>query len=362
MKILSLHQENLRNLEEKSLHFSPTFNVFYGKNGQGKTSFLEALYFGATGLSFRTKHIKELLAYGRETLFSHLEYEDQYSRKNIAVVVKEEKKQFYYLGKKISQLDFYGSLNVVFYIPEDVMLLNGQPSVRRLFLDREISQSNPLYLQHLKKFASLLKIRNQYLKEKKYSKMEYEIYEEEFIAVAAKIILERNNYILYLSPSLEEKYHALFDGNKSLRLAYRSSFPLSLEAKEEEIALQFRKELQKKREKEELYGFSLLGPHKDDLLFLLDGQDAKLYASQGEKKSILFSLKLAEIDWIYEQKGENPIVLIDDITSYFDAFRKENVLIYLANKGVQVFISSTEALGKEAKHFYVEKGEIHEHR
>lgn len=335
-------------------------NVFYGKNGQGKTSFLESLYCGATGLSFRTRHSHEMIRYGKGELSCSLEYEDRYSSKKISVSLDKTKKHFFFLSKRVSQMEFYGTLNVVFYIPEDVLLINGSPLRRRLFIDREISQANPLYLENLKKFAYILKVRNQYLKDRRTDTMEYSVYESEFIEKGSYIIYQRNVYLKTISKLLRDIYHELFDSEKNLQLLYKPSFPVPEEIELEEIQQIFRAELQKKEKKEKEYGFSIVGPHKDDFFFSLNQEDARFYSSQGEKKSIIFSLKLSEIDMIYQEKKDLPILFIDDITSYFDTFRRNNVLAFLKKKKVQVFLTSTDSLEIEAQHYYVEKGEIYD--
>lgn len=335
-------------------------NVFYGKNGQGKTSFLESMYFGATGLSFKTKHSHEMIRYGKGEISCSIEYEDRYSYKKISVLLDKIKKQFFFLSKKVSQTEFYGTLNVIFYIPEDVLLIDGSPLRRRLFMDREISQFNPFYLESLKKFSYVLKIRNKYLKEKKTDTIEYSVYETEFIEQGSYIIYQRNLYLKKISKLLRNIYQELFDSEKELQLLYKPSFPVLEGIELERIQQIFRAELQKKQGKEKEYGFSIVGPHKDDFFFLLNQEDARFYSSQGEKKSIIFSLKLSEIDMMFQEKEDLPILFIDDITSYFDSFRRNNVLEFLKKKRVQVFLTSTDSLEIEAQHYYVEKGEIYD--
>ena len=219
MQILSVQYQNIRNLKNESIPFHSFMNVFYGKNGQGKTSFLEALYCGATGLSFKTKHSSEMISYGKEELFCCMEYKDQYSSKKISVFLDRSRKQFFFLEKKISQMQFYGALNVVFYIPEDVLLINGSPLGRRLFVDREISQFNPSYLESLKKFSYALKIRNKYLKEKKINTIEYSVYETEFLKQGSYIIYQRTLYLKKISKILQKIYQELFDSEKGLQHA-----------------------------------------------------------------------------------------------------------------------------------------------
>ncbi|HEY4533956.1 MAG TPA: DNA replication and repair protein RecF [Fusobacterium sp.] len=360
MKVLSIQFNHVRNLKNQEISFFSPIQVFYGKNGQGKTSILEAIYFAGTGLSFRTRHTSEMITYTKNTLSCFLEYQDQFSEKSLTVSIEKDKKVFFFLGKKISQMEFFGNLNMIFYIPEDVMLINGSPNLRRLFIDREISQTNSFYLHQLRKFSNLLKIRNKYLKEKLYENEEYTIYEEEFVKCGSYLIEQRKKYIHEISKFVKKIYQNLFDSEKSLEISYKSFLHFENTNSLLEIQEEFRKEIEKKREKEIQYSFSMVGPHKDDFVFLLEGEDAKLYASQGEKKSIIFSLKLSEIDILSKNKQELPIVLIDDVTSYFDRQRCESVLQYLKEKKVQVFLTSTEILNIDAKYYKMEKGEVYE--
>lgn len=360
MKVLSIKWNDIRNLKKKEVFFSSPIQIFFGKNGQGKTSILEAIYFAGTGLSFRTKHISEMIHYTHNTLSCSIEYEDQFSKKSLQVSIENDKKNFFFLGKKISQMEFYGNLNIIFYIPEDVMLINGSPSFRRLFIDREISQADSFYLYQLKKFAHLLKIKNKYLKEKLYKNEEYAIYEKEFVECGSYLIEQRQKYIRNISNIMKEIYSTLFDSEKKLKVSYKTFFHAETISSLSQIQEEFWKEIERKREKEIQYGFSMVGPHKDDFIFLLEEEDAKLYASQGEKKSIIFSLKLSEIDILSKQKKELPIVLIDDISSYFDRQRCDSVLKYLQEKKVQVFITTTETLNIDATCYKIEKGEVYE--
>ena len=128
----------------------------------------------------------------------------------------------------------------------------------------------------------------------------------------------------------------------------------------QELENRLREDIQKEFSKELKYGYSMVGPQKDDFLFLLDGREAKSFSSQGEKKSIIFSLKLSEIDMVLKEKRENPIFLIDDVSSYFDSIRKESIINYLNKRDIQVIITSTDLLNIESKNFLVDKGEVYE--
>jgi DNA replication and repair protein RecF len=349
---------NFRNLEDRNIQFSPRFNLFFGKNGQGKTSILEAIYFSATGKSFRTSKNIELIKYNKDKMGSYISYRDLISEKTLSVKIDRKQKEYKYNGKKTSFDEFYGKLNIITFIPEDIELIVGSPSFRRSFFDAEIAQSNYEYFKNLKDYNKILKIRNKYLKEKNIKNDIFPIYEDEFIKLAAKIILKRIEYVKNISIILNLNYRKLFDDKKELSLKYDSFIGefkgmslIDLEEKIKVIIKEFRYQELK-------YGYSMVGPQRDDFKFLLNEKEAKSYSSQGEKKSIIFSLKLSEIDMIIREKRETPIFLIDDISSYFDSIRKDNIINYLKRRELQVFISSTTDLNIESKNFKIDKGEI----
>ena len=362
MKIKDISIFNFRNLENTFVALSEKINVFYGKNAQGKTSLLEALYYSATGISFKTKKTLELIQYEKSEFINSITYEDYISTNKIAVRFKNivgAKKEFFFNKKKISQTDFYGRVNIIAYIPEDIILVNGSPKNRRDFFDIEISQIDREYLSNLKKYDKLLKIRNKYLKEGNTKKEEYKIYESEFINFAARIIYTRMEYVKNLSRVLNLQYRKLFNLEQELTLKYETFTDEKLLKMDiESIKKIFEKEVERKRFQEEKYRFSLIGPHKDDYKFLLNGYEAKISASQGEKKSIIFSLKLSEIEIIKKNKKENPVIIIDDITSYFDKDRRNSILEFFLKNEIQVLISSTDKLDIVAKNFYIEKGKV----
>lgn len=351
---------NFRNLEDKNIHFSPRFNLFFGKNGQGKTSILEAIYFSATGKSFRTSKNFELIKYKKEKMGSFISYRDLISEKTLSVKIDKNSKTYSYNGKKTSFDEFYGKVNIVTFIPEDIELIVGSPSIRRSFFDSEISQSNYEYFKNLKDYTKILKIRNKYLKDRKKKDDLFIIYENEFVKLAAKIILKRIDYIKKISILLNLNYRKLFDDKKELSLKYDTCIGdfkgLNLEQIEEKL----REKIKENSFMESRYGHSLVGPQRDEFKFILNEKDARSYSSQGEKKSIIFSLKLSEIDMVIKEKRETPIFLIDDISSYFDSIRKDNIIKYLKQREIQVFISSTTDLNIESKNFRVDKGELHD--
>jgi len=359
LQVKSIDYINFRNLINTSLEFNPRFNFFLGKNGQGKTSILEAIYFAISGKSFRTKNNKELINYNKINTGVMLAYEDKISKKLIGVKLVNNKKEYKFNKKTIKYDEFLGKINAICFIPDDINLILGSPSLRRNFFDYEIAQGNSLYFQYLKKFDKLLKIRNKFIKERKTKDVLFEIYTEQFIETSVKITLMRKEYIKKLSILLNLNYRKLFDEKSELKIVYKAMLE-DLNKEENLIRDEFRVKL-KNIEKQELYrSYTLIGPQKDEFIFYLNGQDSKSYSSQGEKKSIIFSLKVAEIDMIIKEKGESPIFIIDDISSYFDSIRKESIINYFKNREIQLFISSTDSLGIDGKNFYICKGEISE--
>ena len=361
MKISNISYLNFRNLENTSIELSDKINVFYGKNAQGKTSLLEAIYYSSTGISFKTKKTTEMIKYNFDEFISSISYSDYIANNKISVRFKNipgAKKEFFFNKKRISQTDFYGKINIIAYIPEDIILINGSPKNRRDFFDIEISQIDKEYLSNLKNYDKLLKIRNKYLKENKRNTEEFAVYEKEFIKYASYIIFTRLEYVKSLSIILNLQYRKLFNIEQELNLKYETNLDKTGKITVEMIQESLQKEILQKKHQEDRYKFSLVGPHKDDYKFLLNGYEAKISASQGEKKSIIFSLKLSEIEIIKKNRKENPVVIIDDITSYFDEDRRKSILEFFNKRDIQVLISSTDKLDIEAKNFYVEKGII----
>lgn len=215
MEILEINYINFRNLIDGSVKFFPKLNLFFGKNGQGKTSLLEAVYFNATGKSFRTSKANEMMKYGVKRTGVYIVYRDNIGEKTLTVKFNDNKKEYYYNNKKVPYDEFYGKLNVVTYIPEDIVLITGSPSIRRTFFDGEIAQTNSEYFQDLKNYNKLLKIRNKYLKEERTKDTEYLVYEDEFIKYGAKVIEKRLEYVQKISIILNLNYRKLLIIKKS---------------------------------------------------------------------------------------------------------------------------------------------------
>ncbi len=359
MYLSQINYNNFRCLENKKIDLDRNFNLIYGKNGQGKTSLIEAVHFLATGKSFRTKKNKELIKYNwnRVTVFGKYISKNE-NENTIAIDVNEDKRDFYVNRMKNSYIDYVGLLNIISFIPEDIELIVGNPGVRRNFFNYEISQAKKNYLKSIVDFEKILKIRNKLIKDKKTEDEIYKIYNEKFIEEGLNIILYRREFIRSLSILLNLNYRKLFDEKSELKLKYECFLGNIEKQSREELKEKFEIQCRKKFEREKYLGFSLLGPQKDDFVFELNGKNAKMYSSQGEKKSIIFSLKVSEIDMLVKEKNEYPIFIMDDVASYFDEIRKKSILNYFVNKKIQCFITSTEDLGIEGKKIIVDRGKV----
>ncbi len=359
MYLNQISYSNFRCLEDKKIDLDRNFNLIYGKNGQGKTSFIESVHFLATGKSFRTKKIKEIFRYNRNRVTVFGKYTGKNDIENtVAVDINEDRKDFYFNRNKSRYIDYVGLINIISFIPEDIELIVGNPGVRRNFFNYEISQAKKEYLRTIVEFEKILRTRNRLIKEKKTEEDIYEIYNEKFIEVGTDIVIYRREFIKNISILLNLNYRKLFDQKSELKLKY-DSFLGEIEKKSrDELKEKFLEQCRKKKEREKLTGYSLLGPQKDDFIFELNGKNSKAYSSQGEKKSIIFALKVSEIDMLVKEKNEYPIFIMDDIASYFDEIRKKSILEYFVNRKIQCFITSTEDMDIKGKKIILDKGKV----
>ncbi|WP_068268418.1 DNA replication/repair protein RecF [Caviibacter abscessus] len=357
MYLEELMTQNYRMLKSEKIKFDKKMNLIYGKNAQGKTSIIEAIYFIATGKSFRTKkNIDQIKHQEKRMLIFAKTNKGTYS-----LEFKNDKRNFYIDKNLVKYTDYIGEILCVYFIPEDIEIITGSPVIRRKFFNYEISQVDRFYLRKIINFQKVLKVRNNLLKEKDIQNSIFEIYEDKFIDLAVDIILLRNEYISQISEILQKKYNELFDKEKKVEIRYESFYTLKENQTREEIKKEIKEMILKKRQMELNYGYSQIGPQKDEYSFYIDNQRAKSFASQGEKKSIIFALKLSQIEYIQNMKDESPIFLIDDVASYFDEIRKNNILQYFFKNDIQCFLTSTQKFNinvEEMKEFEINEGEI----
>ena len=306
MYLASLQLDAFRNYNSLSVQFSPGLNVLYGDNAQGKTNLLEAIHFLATGRSHRTSRDQDLIMEGRPALRARAEV----VRKTGSIEVElnyglETRKQLKINGvpeRKIARL--VGSLAVVFFSPDDLQLLKGPPSGRRRFLDLELSQISQNYLHHLMTYNRLVNQRNTLLKQPTVDAHLLAVYDDQLVETAAQLIVRRAEAVRRLSP-LAAHFHALLsDGREDLRLAYQSQgVDEEGQADLDSVAARLRRALASLQGEERRRQVTLVGPHRDDIAIWVAGRDARLYASQGQQRTAVLALKLAELQFMTEEIG-----------------------------------------------------------
>ena len=361
MIIENLYLRNFRNYKECEISFDPFMNIFIGKNAQGKTNILEAIYLLSITKSFRTHILKELIYFGED--FSRLRMNLLSSKDHISleIIISKLGKKALINNKEIHKSSEYvGYLNVVLFTPDDLQLIKGSPKKRRSFLDLEISKISPIYLFNLNKYKKLLKERNEYLKllhDSKKNEDEYlEVLSEQLAKLSVDLIKKRIEFISLLNELAQEVYKYVSDGKEELNISYKCSYK---EIEYEYILSKYKDHYSK----DIFYSTTNIGIHKDDLKIELDGKDASLYASQGQQRSIVLSIKIGLLELIKREIGEYPILLLDDVLSELDDERRVRMLNLISNK-VQTFITTTsiEGLNHEiinrSRKIYIEEGMV----
>lgn len=344
MHLSSLRLQSFRNYGSLHIEFSPGLNVIYGDNAQGKTNLLESIYFLATGKSHRTSRDQELIREGDEALAAwatvvrktgeiHLELRyGQQSRKQLKINGIAE--------QKITRL--VGSLTAVFFSPDDLQLLKGPPTGRRRFLDIELSQISQNYLHHLMTYNKVLAQRNTLLKQDGVDDALLGVYDEQLVFSGAQLITRRAEAVHRLSPIAAHYHHMLAEGREDLRMEYLSQIIDAGGSSDlSQIQDRLRDKLRQARREERRRQLTLVGPHRDDVGFWINDRDARLYASQGQQRTAVLALKLAELQFMTEEIEESPILLLDDVASELDPHRR-HYLLHAVQEGVQTFVSCTD--------------------
>ncbi len=352
LKSLLLH--NFRNYSSENISFSPRLNVIYGGNAQGKTNLLEAIYLISTGKSFRTPNLKDLIQKDKNYFY----LEALFKRDGVSQTLKlyfdgTNKKIIYNSSNLPSFSSLLGIIPTILNSPYDHELILGKPTVRRKLLNLHIAQKDPLYIHHLSRFLKALKQRNYLLKNKDESTID--LFENEMAKSASYIISRRLAMIVSLKSYLIKTAKKLSIKNEEIDLKYNSSLKISTE---NDLYTSYLTELKKRRKKELFLGYTITGPHRDDLEIYINGNIASTFASEGQKNTFVSSLRFAEWHILSEDLNINPLMAIDDFAAHLDSSRQDLLKSYLNNFS-QVFIT-TPCFEKweKASSFKVEEGNI----
>ena len=376
MKIKSLKLLYFRNYLSANIESHPSLNVLVGNNANGKTNIIESIFCLALGKSYRTKSDSECIMFGETATAMSCVVNKNNKNLDIMLGINNKGKSAKIAGLKKTKLtDFVGELNVVLFSPEDLQIVKGSPALRREFINREFYQFSRVYHKYYLMYQHLLKQRNSYLKDmRKNPKDEMSLaYLETITSQLAKVAIyitkERVAFVHEISALTYQNMLNISNEQETLKIKYRSSVLESLNITdvndtnftEENLV----KVMLKKSFDDIMRGSTKIGPHQDDLEFYINDLDAKMYASQGQQRSIVLSLKLAEINYLKSKTGTYPVLLLDDVLSELDKNRQLKLLDAI-NENVQTFITTPsisdikEDLLKKAKVFKIENGNISE--
>ena len=357
MILRSFCASNFRNIESCKLTFDSEVNVLLGENAQGKTNAVEGIYLFARGRSFRRGDEKDLVRFGNEGFSICIEYEDKDGTNTLEYAAfgreRRRKKNGYRLRKASEMV---GSFKAVLFSPDDLELVKGGPDERREFLNVAISQCYPEYISLYGDYKKALENRNAILKNASkglyFDERELQAWSLSIADYAARIYTYRCDYLKKLEVYAKSFMADISSGKEELTLTYRSDIDESLQ--NEDIVLRYRGIFTDNVMKERLAGTTLYGPHREEIIFSLGGKDARLYASQGQQRSIVLSLKMAEGEVSRELFSEYPVFLFDDVLSELDETRQKFVLSGMKDR--QIIITSCERLHTGGKVIEVKDG------
>lgn len=345
MYLKNLKVKDFRNFREDKVEFSNKINVFIGKNAQGKTSLLEAIYMLSLARSHRTFKEKEVIRFQTDYAQISGEVFKNNRRTSLSLTLTKQGKiaKVNHLQKnKLS--DYIGTFNVILFAPEDLNLVKGGPQERRLFIDRELSQLDLIYLRESNLYQKLLKQRNAYLKllSKKEAKdrLYLEVLTEQLARSAARVSLARYDFIHRLEVLAQPIHQQLANDNETLTLMYSGSVALQEEMDEEQVTELFLDKFKSYEEQEIANGVTAIGPQRDDIKLKINQKLVAQYGSQGQQRTTVLAIKLAEIEYIKQLLKEYPILLLDDVLSELDYHRQTQLLHFIENK-VQTFLTTT---------------------
>ena len=349
MKINKIYAVNFRNYGACNLDFSSMINVFYGQNAQGKTNILEAIFYSAFGMSHRTFTEEDLLKLGCKEMAVGVEY-DSFSGLHEIKIKKfqqlgRNKKEIFLDGAKVKPKEHYGSLNAVMFSPEDLQLVKGEPSLRRRFFDMQIAQTDPIYYDLLVKYNRVVQQRNKLLKEirdNEGSSTQLQPWNKEFIALATAIAKKRQLALEKLKVIAGEIYASITGNKEILTIKYElkanNGELLYPENDFEDWEIFYTQKLAERERIDILRGNTGIGPHRDDIVLLLNDMSLKSFGSQGQQRSGALALKLSQLEYVCREIGEFPILLLDDVMSELDNSRRAQLLMFIDGK-VQTFIT-----------------------
>ena len=363
MRVKTLSLTNFRNYEQQTIAPHEGVTVFTGPNAQGKTNILEALHLCCLGRSHRTPRDEELIRWGSPSALVKIETEQRDGTHDVSIALsrnQRKKKKTVRIGARQAERigELLGHVRGVLFSPEDLQIIKGGPAERRRFLDMELSQLRPSYFYALQRSARALGQRNALLREiASHPSLlpTLDMWDEQLAECGAQIVLARREAVLSLSRSAADAHDSLTEGREKLSLRYISQVS---EAEDPHQALLER--MRAAREDDLRRCMTSVGVHRDDVGVVIDGKDARTFASQGQQRSAVLSLKLAQLELTEQESGEAPILMLDDVMSELDPDRRRQLIERIDR--VQTFVTCTDvsdlAGARQGAIYRVENGRL----
>ena len=353
MRVLKLNCLNFRNIKEAEFEPCESMNVICGENAQGKTNLLEAIWLFTGAKSFRGNKDNLFIKFGEQKATCSLLFESEGIEKEASINISEKREAILNGNKLSSPALLAGNFNAVIFSPNDLRLLTDGPNLRRKFLDTAIGQIFPSYIDILKKYSRAITQRNKIIKDYRYDStvsIMLDVFEDEIAENGKKIIKYRERYIERLNEFLPDIYDGISSGKEILETEYIKSSNTS----------DLREKLIISRKEDMLSCVTSVGPHRDDILFKINSFNARNFGSQGQKRSVALSVKLAEAKITKNNIGESPSLLLDDIMSELDPKRQDFILNHI--EGMQTFLTCCDPSNfknlKAGKIINVKEGKI----
>ena len=334
MIIKSLELADFRNYDSLHIDFSKGTNILYGDNAQGKTNILEAIFLSATTKSHKGSKDKDIINFHKEEahIRTYLEKEEDEVRVDMHLR-KNKTKGIAIDGQKIKKAsELLGLLNVVFFSPEDLSIIKNGPAERRRFVDMELCQLDSFYIYNLNHYNKIVNQRNKLLKDlylKPGFKETLSIWDSQLASFGSKLIERREIFIAQLGEIISELHAKLSGGKESIDIVYEKNVEID----------DLEKKLKENQERDIILKQTTVGPHRDDIRFMVNDIDIRKFGSQGQQRTAALSLKLSEIELVKKSIKDTPVLLLDDVLSELDSSRQNYLLNSIGD--IQTIITCT---------------------